>query len=102
MRERKRDYAQGPVDSMMSMGYELVQPVTDWMGMVRSMRPICHVIHQIPKASQHGKNQEQQEGRPEIIEGYRRGENSKQHSHIVNLLYEVPKLVLSKGMIAHL
>jgi len=45
---------------MMAVGNEFVQRVTNWMDMVRRVRPICHTTYQIPKTRQHGKNQQQQ------------------------------------------
>jgi hypothetical protein len=84
----------------MPMGYELVQFMAECVPVVWSVRPICHTIHQVPEASQEDKNQEQQENRAEIIKSQRRGQNIKQNSHIANLLYEAPKLLLPTRIIA--
>ena len=86
----------------MPMGYELVQLMAEYVPVVWSVRPVCHTIHQVPEASQQDKNQEQQEDGAEIVESQMRGQNNERHSHITNLLHEVPELVLPPTMITHL
>ena len=91
----------GLVDSMMPMGYELVQLVAECVFVVCGVRPIRHTIHQSPTTGQQDKSHEQQENGAEIIKSQRRGQNSRQNNHIVNLLYEAPELLLPIIMIDH-
>ena len=67
MRERKRDYTRGLVDSVMPMGYQLMQVVTPFVQAMPCRPPFGQTIPQGAEAIHQGKDDQEQDGKPDAV-----------------------------------
>ena len=78
-----------------------MQPVAD---VVQVMRPRSGYGQAIPvraKTMQQGKDNEEQEGKPDTVRGQGLCENGGQDIHKMNLLHEAPRFLYLVAIIAH-